>query len=518
MSVSIPADGGLLNPQPKLFSSFRRFGRCDAFKPVGASSTSVGSRSIGKVNIDCQFLFKRSRWGTLEGLPAGIMYLNLHFGLPQDCKVRDATVTVTLDEEDPCLKPYSANNPPRVLHHSGAAVQITEWYGPQSLGGEKKSAFVTSKTKFVPEANVLGYGMGGLGHERSKTFKKEARWSFNGQLLRGKRTSTYTSLRWHLTENDVDGQSFHSPKFRTAFAFEHSGQPFLMKLEIEGRLEKWYHQAQSRLKFGMDGAKEGKVVTLVDFEDYRKFPHGLDSIARGLPRAMEMENLVEIPVEVPDSIPGASFQQLSPVAPPHSSPDTTPHIPPQDDDTSNPQTLGSSEIRPLLEAPGQPQSSGGEVTVGGRSEQQIPTAEDYRRVLLALSRPNVKDILPEHSTSITSSNSTTLASFESTTEGSGKAQNRTSAETPITTVEKTRSLDELLDSGVDRDTMVKILTLPGIIAFLQFLANLMGVFGSGSLGPTPKIDDDRGIKIKALHREENGGARHVRKTTQHKST
>lgn len=125
-------------------------------------------------------------------------------------------------------------------------------------------------------------------------FSKEARWSFNGQLLCGKRTSTYTPLRWHLTENNqlmlaVSRSTIRNFALPSMFALEHSGQPFLMKVEIEGRLEKWYHQAQSKLKFGMHEAKVGKVFTLVDFEGYRKFPHGLYGIARGLPMTMEME-------------------------------------------------------------------------------------------------------------------------------------------------------------------------------------------------------------------------------------
>ena len=42
----------------------------------------------------------------------------------------------------------------------------------------------------------------------------------------------------------------------------------------------------------------------------------------------------------------------------------------------------------------------------------------------------------------------------------------------MTAAEKTQSLDELFDSGLDRDTMIRILILPGFIAFL---ASLMGL-------------------------------------------
>lgn len=417
------------------------------------------------------------------------MYFNLHFGLPQGCRMRGATITLTLDEQDPCLKPYALSLQQRILHKSGTAVQFTEWYGPQNLGGEKKSAFVASKTTIVPEANLLGYGVGGLGHERSKLFEKEARWSFNGQLLRGKRAATYTSLRWNLTENDVDGQPFHAPKFRTAFAFQHSGQPFLMKVVIEGRLEKWHHQVQSKLKFGMDGVKEGKVVTLVDFEDHRKFSNSLDGIARGLSRAMEMENLEEVPMEIPDVIPGTSFQQLSPGDSLHSALHAIPQSAESKDASKPQQVLGPREKHSMLEDADLPQSTNGEMTLDQRGERKLPTAEDYRRILLALSRPNPDDILCTDSLGADSRSATPLVGAEDATERTNKIPDHTGVEAQVTAAGKTESLDELFRSRTDRDTMVRILSLPGVIALLEFLFKFMGIFRMGLLGPTSKASD-----------------------------
>lgn len=415
------------------------------------------------------------------------MYFNLHFGLPQGCKIRGATITLSLDEEDPCLKLYASSLQQRILHRSGAAVQFTEWYGPQNLGGEKKSAFVTSKTTIAPEANLLGCGVGGITHERSKLFEKEARWSFNGRLLRGKRAATYTSLRWNLVENDVNSQPFHAPKFRTAFAFQHSGQPFLIKVAIEGRLKKWHHQVQCKLKFGMDGAKEGKVVTLVDFEDHRKFSNGLDGIARGLPRAMELENLEEIPMEIPDVIPGTSFQQLSPSDPVRSALPAMPQNVAPKNASYPQQVLSPREAHTVLDDVDLPQSADGKITLGRRGEQTLPSAEDYRRVLLALSRPD-PHILPEDSLGASSRSVTPLIGAEDATEWSSKNHNHTGVEAQVTAAEKTRSLDELFRSRTDRDTMARILSLPGMIVLLQLLFKLMGIFGTNLLGRTPKTN------------------------------
>lgn len=472
-------------PHPKLMSSFRRFGRSDDFKPVGPSSASIGSKSLGKIKIDCQFLFKESQWGTFEGRPGGIIYLNLYFGPPQNCRVREATVTITLDEEDPCLEPFNATQRLRVLHESGIEAQMTPWFGPQVLGGEKKSAEIKSTTKAVPEANFGGYGVGGIGHERSKVFKQEARWSFYGQLLRGKRTNTYASLRWHLNENELESQTFHNPKFRTAFAFEHCGKPFLMKVDIEGRLEKWHHQVKSKLKFGADGAREGKVVTLVDFEDYRRFSRNLEAIARGLPRTMEMRNLEEIPMEVQDSIPGATFHQVSPAPSSQSVPSEMLQTPPQQQQqqqsyTSDPQVLDQCGERPLLQEPGQARSTGIEIPQIDRGEGELSHAENYRRLLSALSRPRVQEVVRGNAMDTTLSNTSTLVDGENTTKSSNETQGSRYFESQKTETDRSRSGIVQTALAADQDTMLEILGVPGMLAFLQFLTSIMGLLGFGS--------------------------------------
>ncbi|KAG6356075.1 hypothetical protein INS49_015460 [Diaporthe citri] len=472
-------------PHPKLMSSFRRFGRSDSFKPVGASSASIGSKSLGKINIDCQFLFKESQWGTFEGRPGGIIYLNLNFGPPQNCRVQEATVTITLDEEDPCLEPFNTTQRLRVLHESGIEAQMTPWFGPQVLGGEKKSAEITSTTKAVPEANVFGYGGGGIGHERSKVFKQEARWSFYGQLLRRKRTSTYASLRWHLNENELEGQTFHNPKFRTAFAFEHCGKPFLIKVDIEDRLEKWHHQVKSKLKFGANGAREGKVVTLVDFEDYRRFSRDLEAIARGLPRTMEMRNLEEVPMEVQDSIPGATFHQASPAPSSQSAPSEVLQTPVQQQQqqqnyTSSPQVLDQCEEQPLLQESSQAQSTGIEVPQIERGEGELSEAENYRQLLSALSRPKVQEVVRENAMDTTLSYTSTLVGVENTTNSSNETQGSGDFDSQTTETDRSRSGIVQTTLAADQDTMLRTLGIPGMLAFLHFLASIMGFLGFSS--------------------------------------
>lgn len=299
-----------LIPTPRLLSAATgRYGRYGKFIDFGGQSSghaSVGHKSIGGVTVDCEFLFRNSQWGVLgaDNFPAGIMYLNLNFGPPQGCRVKSAIVTITLDENDITLQRHCA---PRPLHPSGCPVQVTPWYGPRELNGQTKTAHFQSAKKVVPEVYALGNGAGGVGYESKKSFSHQARWSFHGQLIPGKGTWVYKTLRWDLSENELEQQSFHSSTVRTAFAFEHSGQPFLMKVDIDGKLESWNDRIRSKLKFGCSRQENSTITTLLDFEDYRRYTKSIDRIAEGLARAMEMENLQEVPIVVPDAIPGVSF-------------------------------------------------------------------------------------------------------------------------------------------------------------------------------------------------------------------
>lgn len=473
MSATTPQAAGdhAPGPQPKLMSAFRRFGRYDNFQPIGSSTSSLGSKSFGKITVDCQLLFNKSQWGILEELPGGIMYLNLAFGQPESSRLREATITITLDEQDACLAPYKAGLPLRTLHPSGAAVHVTEWYGPQTLGGAKKSANTISTTRAVPQVGVLGYSLGGVGHERSTHFIKESRWSFSGQMLRGRRTPTYTTLRWHLNENELDGQSFHNPKIHTAFAFKHSGQPFLVKVEIKGRLQHWHDKLHSnRLRFGVDGAREGKVVTLVDFEDYQVFSRGLDGIARGLPRAMEMENLQSIPMEVPDSVPDASFKEVK--------------LPPSllQNDAQEPHaldTLGTNEYCPLLQHLSQARTMDKKLQNAAQGSGAFPTAEDYRHVLSLLPPPSLQDlehkngkvsVLTSKNTLIDGNNATSISASRA------KAEERQSNAVPF------------IISNVGGNKMLSMVWW----ALMQLFVNITTLLESGSASANSTDIQDEG--------------------------
>jgi hypothetical protein len=353
-------------------ASARKYGRYDfsRFDHSSSGFASAGSKVIGKVHVDCQFLFRKSQWGVLgdEEFPAGVIYLNLNLGPPQGSTVKSATVTVTLDSDDPCLRPYRIG---RRLHPSGAPLQITNWFGPKQLVGSQTKKETTWRTKLAPEFNVAGMGGGGLGVESEKSFASTSRWSFNGQLLRSKTGWWYTTLKWDIEENELQKAS-RGNQIHTAFAFEHSGQPFLMKVEIEGKLEKWRHRVKEKLRFGPKDKAADTTTTLIDFGEYRRFRQPLDELARGLPRAMEMENLEEVPIEIPEpTVP--TFQSA------------VHNESPREQDLAARSSARTGEMAEISPPAGTTEPVRQRTLEAADSTQ--PTVEDFRQALNAFSSP-----------------------------------------------------------------------------------------------------------------------------------
>ncbi|KAG8160913.1 hypothetical protein KVR01_009177 [Diaporthe batatas] len=291
----------------------RKAGRYDykRFDQGSHTSPSMGYQSIGKVNVGVRFLLRKSQWGTLGRAEnaAGIIYLELEFDQPPDCELESAEIQLTLDEEDEGLGPYRVES----LPPSDRLVLVTDFYGPGNpLAGTAKKVAIRKSHKLEPSANVLGNGgaLGALANE--KVLEHESRWKF--ETLRvpdrsSRRQSADRCLRWRMTENDIE-RSTRSNKVYTAFAYEHSGQPFLMKIEISGKLRKRGDRMKANLKkFGPRARKQEDIsTTLVGAYLGNRRP--LDELARGLASAMELENCMEAAVEVPE-VQTASFQQVA---------------------------------------------------------------------------------------------------------------------------------------------------------------------------------------------------------------
>ncbi|XXG98475.1 hypothetical protein Hte_004799 [Hypoxylon texense] len=274
----------------------RNYGKfnLERFERLQGSSHYLGKGDIGDVEVACKFLFKESRWGVLtpDRNPGGILYLDLVFTEPGGCRLRDATVVLTLNEEDD-----SFGHDVRAV--TRVPVHITH-HGPQNLHGQLDRAFKTTRHFFKPELDAGGFaGIGGVGRESEKHSVHQSQWKFSSVTMPNK-SGKPTILKWHLVESELDQQPRHDNTFHTGFAFEHDGQPFFMQVGVSGHLygtaSHLRHTTERGLKKLLKFPVESQFATLVNFggrnNSYRT---PLDELANKIPHEMVEKNMKLVP-------------------------------------------------------------------------------------------------------------------------------------------------------------------------------------------------------------------------------
>ncbi|KAK1757711.1 hypothetical protein QBC47DRAFT_376805 [Echria macrotheca] len=280
----------------------RRYGRCDfeRFDNIASSHMRAGRGKIGKVDVDCKFLFTKSQWGVLGGHPGGIIYLDLDFLEPADCRLQSATVLVTLEEDGRQTNEPGADEP-------ACPVKFTDHYGPKSLRGPEKVMRTRRVKKLTPSIQVLGNGAGGLGVNIERTVEKTSRWNLTSHIKSSEGHIWYNQLRWELKENSLEDESMRNNVIHTAFALEHNAKKFYMTVSISGKLAHRSERFKERLKkFGSSLGKDDETVTtVIEWKNGYSCPKRLDRIAQGLRFAMEVQNLSNTPMEMPNAFPAA---------------------------------------------------------------------------------------------------------------------------------------------------------------------------------------------------------------------
>ncbi|KAL4745194.1 hypothetical protein BDW72DRAFT_211667 [Aspergillus terricola var. indicus] len=276
----------------------RRYGR--TYRGLDNLTTaSLCSRNVGKVRADCRLRVSKSQWGTLGVLehPAAIVYIDIAIDQPTNCRLESASVLITL------IEPVQTES----RREKEEPLQMTEYYGPKQLNGEATKVTVTRRVHLVPQVNVMGSGGGGIGVEKERSASYHTRWTFTGGLLAGEHMSPhYRTLKWELRENE-SGRSNRNPVIHTAFALQHSYRPFIMRIEIQGRLQTPKDRLRHKIRHmrfpNPNYPEQGRSDTLVYPNSVAGRRRPLDMLAMGLSSAMERENLSRVPVEVPDALP-----------------------------------------------------------------------------------------------------------------------------------------------------------------------------------------------------------------------
>ncbi|KAI3393652.1 hypothetical protein diail_3832 [Diaporthe ilicicola] len=312
----------------------RKAGRYDfsRFDHITSTSKRVAYKSIGDVGVDCRFHFKDSHWGTLgkSKNDAGIIHMEINFNQPPGHKLEWARIQLTLDDDDPRLEPYQER--PREREYvitdrcreddqgpREVPVLITDHYGPRYIVGALKKTSTERSWELEPSVEWSGMGVSLGKYGSSKQFDHESRWTFQSYKPESKdrRKGGFGDkiLRWELSETDFERYPIQKNQVFTAFAYEYSGQPFLMKVEISGRLAKFRDRLKGKrervkdsLKFGPRRGKEEDIsTTLIGQYLGKKLP--LDERARALAAELVDKNLKTPPREIPD-IRASPAQQI----------------------------------------------------------------------------------------------------------------------------------------------------------------------------------------------------------------
>ncbi|KAI0868079.1 hypothetical protein GGS24DRAFT_507140 [Hypoxylon argillaceum] len=280
-------------PQAKVVRINRNYGRHDGrrYENITTADASLANKSFRTVTVDCRFQFQKSKWGVLtnanrEVHPGGIVYLDLTFQSLGGHRLKYAIVTVTLDDDSDDLM----------------------WHTP-----------VTRSPSLDKIPIHIGHYGPDMGRQSRKEFDEEHRWSFSSLKRPGKRNrSHFKVLKWAITENKLDSQSYHNNTFHTAFSFQHGYHPFFIQVAIEGRLKSKWDNFRSKFSSWND---EKFATTLVNFVDGKGPTKPLDQLAQGLAYAMERKNVLKAPPEAKNPKASTSHETLptSPVQEHHTS-------------------------------------------------------------------------------------------------------------------------------------------------------------------------------------------------------
>ncbi|KAG2021788.1 hypothetical protein GB937_004334 [Aspergillus fischeri] len=199
---------------------------------LGTHSQSLGFRQLDRVKIDCSFM-PDSKWGFLgtePGIPAWLLYLQLQFSQPSDCKLASANIELTFEKIGP-------------IYGSNLGPILTEYFGPRGvIGGLTEQNGVESieqKPSIVFE--TTGVNLNTIGEGSSKNHPEIGKnWSLHGYTwpVDGDESGLHRRVEWIVKEAIPPHQIIlHRDRIRVGLILQHDSEPFAITVRIEGRLQ-----------------------------------------------------------------------------------------------------------------------------------------------------------------------------------------------------------------------------------------------------------------------------------------
>ncbi|PGH18771.1 hypothetical protein AJ79_00184 [Helicocarpus griseus UAMH5409] len=169
---------------------------------------------------------------------------------------------------------------------SSPALEVTDYFGPQALTGEKREVNVTNAIEANPKVGGMHGTLEGFGASKTSRATYAARWKFSGERFASAASgakegsslgSQYRELVWHLEENELEKQAVHSSISAKLRKLRHR---FLKRLQCPPP-EKMAH-TRARIEPGIGGTQ----MTGKDF------PHAVRNI-NGITTKMNLHPVVD---------------------------------------------------------------------------------------------------------------------------------------------------------------------------------------------------------------------------------
>ncbi|KAI0197825.1 hypothetical protein F4808DRAFT_437756 [Astrocystis sublimbata] len=284
----------------------RGYGPSD-FEKFDRYSACAGHRQLGEVNVTTRIDFEESQWGLIgANTPGAIVHMNIGFTQPEDCKLKTATILVTLESLDEIRDKGELDalkRQPGLFPLMPSQLRLTH-FGPAYVPGRETETDFSRNINTTPVFDFGGLSMSGLGVDQQKTYKYHNRWVFSGQFLGDDKHSGFRKLQWLLQENKFDSPSNHVPEFQAAFALTHERRPFFIRVEIQGKLEKKLERVKQKfkkLKYGFHGDTPLRsTLTLVNVAGIELPRRQLITKAKNLAAKMAKRNGVVEVASKPD--------------------------------------------------------------------------------------------------------------------------------------------------------------------------------------------------------------------------
>lgn len=109
----------------------------------------LGQQDFGKATVNCCFLYRDSKWGSLSSTPVAILRLRLTFAKPLDYKLSSAEVELSFESMDVGVEPQSH-----------AVPDVTKHVYPSMIHGPPTKQKKQTKREIKPHLDGFGFKAG----------------------------------------------------------------------------------------------------------------------------------------------------------------------------------------------------------------------------------------------------------------------------------------------------------------------------------------------------------------------